>query len=164
MDTHLEQGELRMCALRTEIGLSRWEDEGGAPQARRHSRIRHSAPADPAASELYYFNVRSDSALAYDPEGSTLRDIQAAVNVARALARGSLAEGHRRSEDRRAWQIEITDRAHQHVATFAFAEAYATKWPRRHKGGEWRGQSARRRTSSSSAPTLQPELRAGISL
>ena len=119
-----------MCASETDIGLSRWDNEGGAPNARGHLRTRRSASVHPAKPALFYFNVRSGSALTDDPEGSMLRDTEAGIEAARSLARESLAAGERRGEDRREWQIEIVNRANRQVATLAFAEACAWKWQR----------------------------------
>jgi hypothetical protein len=123
-----------MCASQTNTSLGRWENEGGAPKARRHPRPRRSAPALPTVSALYYFNVRSGSALMDDPEGLTLPNGKTAIEEALALARDSLAEGDREGEDRRGWQVEIMDRANQRLMTVTFTEACVCEWPRRREG------------------------------
>jgi hypothetical protein len=120
-----------MCASETDIGPSRWDNEGGAPMARGHLRTRRSASVHPAKPALYYFNVRSGSALTDDPEGSALRDTEAAIEAVRALACDSLAAGDRRGENRREWQIEIMNRANRQVAMLVFAEACAWNWQRK---------------------------------
>jgi hypothetical protein len=38
------------------------------------------------------------------------------------MAQDMIAEGDQKSEDRRSWQVEITNRANQPVLTVAFAE------------------------------------------
>ncbi len=101
--------------------LTRWDDEGGAPRSGHH----FSEPP-PSQSEtetaLYYFNVRTESSLMDDPEGNRYPDLQAAREVAIAMARDMTAEGDQKGEDRRGWYIEITNRANQPVLIVAFAE------------------------------------------
>ncbi len=101
--------------------LTRWDDEGSAPRSGHH----FSEPP-PSQSEtetaLYYFNVRTESSLMDDPEGNRYPDLQTAREVAIALARGMIAEGDQKGENRRGWYIEITNRANQPVLTVAFAE------------------------------------------
>jgi hypothetical protein len=101
--------------------LTRWDDEGGAPRAGHH----FSAPP-PSQSEtdtaLYYFNIRTGSALVDDPEGNRYPDLQAARDVAVAMARDLTVEGEQQDEDRQCWQVEIMDRANQLVMTVAFVD------------------------------------------
>jgi hypothetical protein len=124
---------LIMRASRTDTSLGRWDNDGGAPKARRYSRSERSPPARPETSALYYFNFRSNRALMDDSEGSTLPDLKAALHEALTLASQSLAEGYHKGEDRRGWRVEIMDRANQHLMTVAFTEACLCKWPRRGK-------------------------------
>ena len=57
-----------------------------------------------------------------DPEGNRYPDLQAARDVAVALAHTMIAEGHQKGEDRRRWHVEVTNRANQPVLTVAFAD------------------------------------------
>jgi hypothetical protein len=57
-----------------------------------------------------------------DPEGNRYPDLQTAREVAIVLARGMIAEGDQKGENRRGWYIEITNRANQPVLTVAFVE------------------------------------------
>ncbi len=101
--------------------LTRWDDEGGAPRAGHH----FSEPP-PSQSEtetaLYYFNIRTGSALVDDPEGNRYPDLQAARDVAVAMARNLTVEGEQQDEDRQCWQVEIMDRANKLVMTVAFVD------------------------------------------
>lgn len=113
-----------MRTYRVSNGLRRWENEGGAPRAHRRSRIKDAAPSAHDNAALYYFNIRTDhGALDDDPEGLTLPDLKAALYEALGLARECLAEGDRKGKDRRGWQVEIMDRANQHLLTVKFSEA-----------------------------------------
>src|SRR5215208_4249510 len=115
---------LVMRTHRVPSSLRRWEDEGGAPPAHRRSRGKRPSPPPDADTALYYFNVRTDvGVLKEDPEGLTLPDLKAALYEALALARRSLVAGDRKGKDRRDWQVEIMDRAHQHLLTVKFSEA-----------------------------------------
>lgn len=102
--------------------LKRWDDEGGAPRSGHPSHEPSSAPEHNAESALYYFNVRTPSGVIEDPEGGTYSSLQAARADALAKARGMIAEGDQKGEDRRSWHVEILDRANQHVSTVAFSE------------------------------------------
>lgn len=101
--------------------LTRWDDEGGAPRSGHH----FSEPP-PSQSEtetaLYYFNIRTGSALVDDPEGNRYPDLQAARDVAVAMARDLTVEGEQQDEDRQSWHVEIMDRANQLVMTVAFVD------------------------------------------
>jgi hypothetical protein len=88
-----------------------------------------------AETALYYFNVRTESSLVADPEGNRYPDLQAARNVAVAMAHDMIAEGDQQGVDRRSWHVEITNRANQRVLTVAFAavlgpKATAAAWRR----------------------------------
>ena len=120
-----------MHPFRTDTSLARWDSDGGAPKAARHSQTKNPPPTPKKAGSLYYFNIRSDRALREDPRGSTLPDLKAALKEALARARHSLTRGDRKGEDRRGWRIEIMDRAHQHLMTVAFTETYLCEWPQR---------------------------------
>lgn len=110
--------------------LRRWEDEGGAPKAHRRSRSKHPVSSPHPNTALYYFNIRTDKGvLDDDPEGLTLPDLKAALHEALALARHSVAEGDRTGSDRRGWQIEIMDRANQHLLTVKFSEVTGLELP-----------------------------------
>ena len=112
-----------MRTHRVHSSLSRWENEGGAPQAHRRSKTKRPLAPD-ANTALYYFNVRTDvGVLKEDPEGLTLPDLKAALYEALALARQSLVAGDRKGKNRRDWQIEIMDRTNQHLLTVRFSEA-----------------------------------------
>jgi hypothetical protein len=101
--------------------LTRWDDEGGAPRSGHH--LREASPSQSETeSALYYFNIRTESDLMSDPEGNRYPDLQAARNVAIAMARDMIAEGDQKGDDRRGWHVEITNRANQPVLTVAFAE------------------------------------------
>lgn len=101
--------------------LTRWDDEGGAPRSGHH--VSEPPPLRPEVqTALYYFNMRTGSALVDDPEGNSYPDLQAAREVAVAMARDMIAEGDQNGEDRRNWHIEVMDRANQPVLTVAFAE------------------------------------------
>ncbi len=134
-----------MRAPRTDSSLNRWNDEGGAPNVPRSSRIRRSASPPQATSALYYFNIRSDHTLnsrsdrtlIEDPEGLTLPDLKAALQEALAIARHSLTEGNRQGENRRNWRVEIMDRANEHLMTVAFNEVYSCEWSRGSRGPDW---------------------------
>ena len=113
-----------MRTSRVSNGLRRWEDKGGAPRAHRRSRIKDPAPSAHDNTALYYFNIRTDhGALDDDPKGLTLPGLKAALYEALGLARECLAEGDRKGKDRRGWQVEIMDRANQHLLTVKFFEA-----------------------------------------
>jgi hypothetical protein len=119
---------LAMRSNRADSNLRRWEDEGGAPWAQR--RTKRSSPPPQSTTALYYFNVRTDKGvLDDDPEGLTLPDLKAALHEALAMARQSLAEGDRMGKDRRGWQVEIMDRANQHLLTVKFSEATGPELP-----------------------------------
>ena len=112
--------------------LGRWENEGGAPQAHRRSRAKRRSPPPDANVALYYFNVRTDvGVLKEDPEGLPLPDLKAALYEALGKARRSLALGDRKGKDRRDWQVEIMDRANQHLLTVKFSEATPVEAPHR---------------------------------
>jgi hypothetical protein len=49
-------------------------------------------------------------------------DLQAARNVAIAMACDMIVDGDQQREDRRSWYVEITNRANLPVLTVAFAE------------------------------------------
>jgi hypothetical protein len=101
--------------------LTRWDDEGGAPRSGHH--VSEPPPARPKAeTALYYFNIRTESSFVEDPEGNRYPDLQAARDVAIAMARDMIAEGDRQGEDRRGWHVEITNRANRQVLAVAFAE------------------------------------------
>jgi hypothetical protein len=101
--------------------LTRWDDEGGAPRSGRH--FREPSPSRPETeTALYYFNIWTESELVSDPEGNRYPDLQAARDVAIAMARDMIAEGDQKGDDRRGWHVEITNRANQPVLTVAFAE------------------------------------------
>jgi hypothetical protein len=118
MSTHRGFGSLR-----------RWEDEGGAPFARRSREDKRASPS-PAQTALYYFNIRTDvGVLDTDSEGLTLPDLTSALHEALALARQSLLEGDRTGKDRRRWQVEIMDRGNQHLLSVKFAEVSACELP-----------------------------------
>ncbi|UVF22372.1 hypothetical protein HPT29_024750 (plasmid) [Microvirga terrae] len=101
--------------------LTRWDDEGGAPRS-GHRFSEHPPLPSRAETALYYFNVRTESNLMEDPEGNRYPDLQAARDVAVALAHTMIAEGHQKGEDRRRWHVEVTNRANQPVLTVAFAD------------------------------------------
>ena len=113
-----------MHATQTDTSLARWDNDGGAPQAARHSRTKSRRMMPQTAGSLYYFNIRSDRALKEDPRGSTLPDLKAALEEALARARHSLTRGDRKGEDRRGWRVEITDGTRQHLMSVAFTETY----------------------------------------
>jgi hypothetical protein len=101
--------------------LTRWDDEGGAPRSGHH--VSEPPPARPKAeTALYYFNIRTESSFVEDPEGNRYPDLQAARDIAIAMARDMIAEGDRQGEDRRGWHVEITNRANRQVLAVAFAE------------------------------------------
>jgi hypothetical protein len=101
--------------------LTRWDDEGGAPRWGHH--FSEPPPSRPKAeTALYYFNIQTDSSLVGDPEGNRYPDLQAARDVAVAMAHDMIAEGDQQGEDRRSWHVEITNRANQPVLTVAFAD------------------------------------------
>lgn len=101
--------------------LKRWDDEGGAPRSGHHSS--GAPPSQPKAEKaLYYFNIQTGSRLVEDPEGDRYRDLQAAREVAIAMARDLMVEGDQQGESRRGWQIEIMDRANQLVMAVAFED------------------------------------------
>ena len=106
--------------------LKRWDDEGGAPRSGHASHEPPFAP-EPRAMGLYYFNIRTGSALLEDPEGDTYSDLHAARGGAITKARDMLAEGDRKGEDRRSWRVEVMDRANRHVLTVGFSEALDPK-------------------------------------
>ena len=115
-----------MRANRRQSNIQRWENEGGAPQARRHATRARAFTLSCTKPALYYFDVRTEQGvLDDDPEGLTLTDLKAALDQALALARESLAEGDRRGENRAGWRIEIKDRAYQRLLTVEFAAATA---------------------------------------
>jgi len=121
-----------MRTHRVPSSLRRWEDEGGAPQAHRPSRSKRPPPPPDANTALYYFNIRTDvGVLKEDPDGLTLPDLKAALYEALALARRSLVAGDRKGKDRRDWQVEIMDRANQHLLTVKFWEATPVEAPHR---------------------------------
>jgi hypothetical protein len=101
--------------------LTRWDDEGGAPRSGHHFREPSPSQSE-TETALYYFNIRTESDLMSDPEGNRYPDLQAARNVAIAMARDMIAEGDQKGDDRRGWHVEITNRANQPVLTVAFAE------------------------------------------
>jgi len=108
--------------------LTKWDDEGGAPRLGRH--FSEPPPVQPTAeTALYYFNIRTDSSLVGDPEGNRYPDLQAAREVAIAMAHDMIAEGDQKGEDRRSWHVEIMDRANQQVLTVAFLEALGPQAP-----------------------------------
>ncbi len=57
-----------------------------------------------------------------DPEGNRYPDLQAARDVAVAMARDLKVEGEQQDENRQSWQVEIMDRANQLVMTVAFVD------------------------------------------
>jgi hypothetical protein len=103
------------------LDFTRWDDEGGAPRSGRHSS--EPSPSHPKAeTALYYFNIRTENSLVGDFEGNRYPDLQAAREVAVAMAQDMIAEGEQKGEDRRSWQVEITNRANQPVLTVPFSE------------------------------------------
>jgi hypothetical protein len=100
--------------------LTRSDDEGGAPRSGHH--FSEPPPSRKAETALYYFNIQTDSSLVGDPEGNRYPDLQAARDVAVAMAHDTIAEGDQQGEDRRSWHVEITNRANQQVLTVAFAD------------------------------------------
>jgi hypothetical protein len=118
-----------MSSDRGSSSLRRWEDEGGAPFRHRSHGDERSSPS-PAQNTLYYFDIRTNvGVLDADSEGLMLPNLTSALHEALALARQSLLEGHRTGKDRRRWQVEITDRGHQHLLTVKFAEVSACDLP-----------------------------------
>ncbi|WP_414474385.1 DUF6894 family protein [Microvirga sp. M2] len=101
--------------------LTRWDDEGGAPRSGHHFTTA-SPPQPEAETALSYFNIQTGSRLVEDPEGNKYPDLQAAREVAIAMARNLMVEGDRQGESRQGWQIEIMDRANQLVMTVAFGD------------------------------------------
>jgi hypothetical protein len=57
-----------------------------------------------------------------DPEGNRYPDLQAARDVAVAMARDLTVEGEQQDENRQSWQVEIMDRANQLVMTVTFVD------------------------------------------
>jgi hypothetical protein len=110
------------------LDLIRWDGEGGAPRSGRHSsELPSSQPK--AETALYYFSIRTENSFEGDSEGDRYPDLQAARDVAVAMAQEMIAEGDQKSEDRRSWQVEITNRANQPVLTVAFAEVLCPTAP-----------------------------------
>ena len=107
--------------------LKRWDDEGGAPRSGHPSDEPPFAPKHGAETALYYFNIRTGSGLAEDPEGDMYPDLQSARDAALARARVMIAEGDQKGEDRRSWHVEIMDRANQQVLTVPFTNALDPK-------------------------------------
>jgi hypothetical protein len=65
--------------------LTRWDDEGGAPRSGHH--VSEPPPARPKAeTALYSFNIRTESSFVEDPQGNRYPDLQAARDVANAMA------------------------------------------------------------------------------
>jgi hypothetical protein len=123
---------LFMRSQRVHGSLRRWEDEGGAPLAQRRSRAEPLSPSLSDAAALYYFNIRTSAGTVdTDRDGLTLPDLTAALHEALALARQSLLEGDRKGRDRRHWQVEIMDRAKQHLLTVKFSEVATCELPPR---------------------------------
>ena len=112
-----------MFTSQMDTSLARWHNDGGAPKAVRDFRTGKPRILSEPAGSLYYFNIRSDRTFKQDPEGSTLPDLNAALQEALALARRSLKVGDRKGQDRRAWRVEIMDRGNEHLMTVVFAEA-----------------------------------------
>jgi choline dehydrogenase-like flavoprotein len=84
--------------------LTRWDNQGGAPRWGHH--FSEPLPLLPKAeTALYYFNIQTDSSLAGDPEGNRYPDLQAARDVAVAMAHDMIAEGDQQDEDRRGWHV-----------------------------------------------------------
>ncbi len=103
------------------LDFTRWDDEGGAPRSGRHSNEPLASQLK-AETALYYFNIRTENSFVGDSEGDRYPDLQAAREVALAMVQDMIAEGDQKSEDRRSWQVEITNRGNQPVLTVAFAE------------------------------------------
>jgi hypothetical protein len=57
-----------------------------------------------------------------DPEGNRYPDLQAARDVAVAMARDLTVEGEQQDENRQSWQVEVMDRANQLVMTVTFVD------------------------------------------
>ncbi len=101
--------------------LTRWDDKGGASRSGHH----FSAPSlsqPEAETALYYFSIHTGSRLVEDPEENRYPDLQAAREVAVAMACDLMAEGDQQGEDRQSWHVEIMDRANHVVMMVAFVD------------------------------------------